>query len=86
MTTHSLKFIENRVKDVISDQFGVAVERVDMADNLERAPYNADSLDMVEMALTIEDDFGIEVPDDDMRKFTTGKTIVEYVHGARGIS
>ena len=48
----------------------------------------ADSLDVVEIAMTIEDDFKIEIPDDDATKFSNGTVgaIVEYIDAKLAIA
>ena len=39
----------------------------------------ADSLDVVEMLMTVEEEWGIIVDDDDMRKFTTVQSVADYI-------
>lgn len=68
----------DRVKDVIIDKLGVEEEKVTMdasfVDDL-----GADSLDTVELIMQLEEEFGIEIPDEDAEKMTTVKSAVEYV-------
>ncbi len=78
MNAPTLKTIEDRVKSLVGTQFGVAPEQIDLAANLEKE-YDGDSLDVVELTMAVEDEFGIEVSDSDMFKFTTGQAIADYV-------
>jgi acyl carrier protein len=71
---------EDRIKTLLGKQFGVAPETLNMSAKLKTA-YNADSLSAVEITIRIEDEFGIEIPDEDMITFTTGEEIVTYVSG-----
>lgn len=44
----------------------------------------ADSLDIVELGMNLEDEFGIEIPDDDFNRFTTVGAVLAYVEGRVG--
>lgn len=80
MTTTPMKSIEDRVRAIIATQFGVAAEQLDLAANLH-VEFDGDSLDVVELTMMTEDEFGMEIPDEQMAKFTTGQEIVDYVRG-----
>ena len=71
-------FSEERVKQIIVDQLGVAAEQVtpeaSFIDDL-----GADSLDTVELVMAFEEEFGIEIPDEDAEKITRVKEAVEYI-------
>lgn len=70
--------VENRVKKIIVDQLGVEEDLVNpeasFVDDL-----GADSLDTVELVMALEEEFGIEIPDEDAEKITKVKEAVEYI-------
>ncbi|MCE2390080.1 MAG: acyl carrier protein [Proteobacteria bacterium] len=70
--------VEDRVKEIIVEQLGVSAEEVvneaSFIDDL-----GADSLDIVELVMAIEEEFGIEVPDDDAEKMQNIGDVVSYV-------
>ena len=67
-----------RVKKVIVDQLGVGEEQV-----VETASFTtdlgADSLDTVELVMAFEEEFGIEIPDEEAEKIQTVKDAVDYI-------
>ncbi len=67
-----------RVKDVIVEQLDVKEDEV-KSDAKFAEDLGADSLDMVELVMSIEDEFGIEIPDEDAEKVKTVQDVVEYV-------
>ena len=66
------------VKDIIVDSLSCDEEDVTMKARLAE-DLNADSLDAVELMMSIEDAFGIEVPDEAAQDMKTVKSIVAYV-------
>ncbi|MGI6129005.1 MAG: acyl carrier protein [bacterium] len=68
----------DRVKEIIVDQLGVDEDTVTLeasfVDDL-----GADSLDIVELVMALEEDFGIEIPDEDAEKIATVGDAVEYI-------
>ena len=64
----------DKIKGIIAEQLGVDEDKVTMETHLMK-DLEADSLDAVE----IEDEFDIEVPDEDAEKFQTVSDIVSYV-------
>ena len=68
----------DKSKGIIAEQLGVDEEEVKLETNLAK-DLEADSLDAVEIIMAIEDEFDIEVPDEDAEKFATVNDIVSYV-------
>jgi len=70
--------IEDRVKEIIVEQLGVDAEEVtpeaSFIDDL-----GADSLDTVELVMALEEEFNIEIPDEEAEKILTVKDAVEYI-------
>jgi acyl carrier protein len=68
----------DKVKEIIVDQLGVSEEAVtpnaSFIDDL-----GADSLDTVELVMAMEEEFGIEIPDEDAEKIRTVQDTVEYI-------
>ncbi|MBI1912798.1 MAG: acyl carrier protein [Deltaproteobacteria bacterium] len=75
--------IENKVKKIIIDQLDVTEEEVtsqaSFVDDL-----GADSLDTVEMVMAFEEEFSIEIPDEDAEKIKTVQDAVEYIQKKAG--
>ena len=68
----------DKIKDIIVDQLGVEEEAVTMETHLMK-DLEADSLDAVEIILGVEEEYGIEIPDDIAENFTKVGDIVKYV-------
>lgn len=70
--------VDEKVKDIISEQLGVKKEEIkpesSFIDDL-----GADSLDTVEVVMALEEEFGIEIPDEDAEKITTVGDAVKYI-------
>lgn len=75
-----MDFSEDKVKQIIMEKLGVSEEQVtpeaSFIDDL-----NADSLDIVELVMELEDAFGIEIPDEDAEKLRSVKNAIEYLRG-----
>jgi acyl carrier protein len=74
----SEKSISEKVKDIIVEQLGVNPEQVtETASFIE--DLGADSLDTVELVMAFEEEFGVEVPDEDAEKLLTVGDVVKYI-------
>jgi acyl carrier protein len=75
-----MDFSEDKVKQIIMEKLGVSEEQVtpeaSFIDDL-----NADSLDIVELVMELEDAFGLEIPDEDAEKLRTVQNAIEYLSG-----
>ncbi len=70
--------IEEKVKNIIVEQLGVDNESVtpeaSFIDDL-----GADSLDIVELVMTMEEEFDLEIPDEDAEKIKTVNDVINYI-------
>ncbi|MEK6715381.1 MAG: acyl carrier protein [Candidatus Omnitrophota bacterium] len=70
--------VTDKVKSIIAEQLGVKVEEVtpqaSFIDDL-----GADSLDTVELVMALEEEFGIEIPDEDAEKMGTVGDAIKYI-------
>ncbi len=74
--------IEERIKSIIVEQLGVSLEEVTpQASFIE--DLGADSLDIVELIMALEEEYDIEIPDEDAEKITTVQDVVSYVQNAQ---
>ncbi len=76
--------IESRVRDIIVNELGVEPSKV-TAEASFVEDLGADSLDTVELVMAFEEEFGIEIPDEDAEKITRVKEAVDYIgsHGKK---
>src|SRR5690242_4787531 len=70
--------VESQVKAIVAEQLGVKAEQVtndaSFVDDL-----GADSLDTVELVMALEEEFEIEIPDEEAEKITTVQQAVDYI-------
>lgn len=75
--------IESKVKDIIINELGVEPEKVtreaSFVDDL-----GADSLDTVELVMAFEEEFGIEIPDEDAERLQTVGDAIRYIDERQG--
>jgi acyl carrier protein len=70
--------VADKVKSIIVEQLGVDEEEV-TADASFVEDLGADSLDVVELVMAFEEEFGLEIPDEEAEKITRVKEAVEYI-------
>ena len=75
--------VAEKVKEIIVEQLGVDESQVDesasFVDDL-----GADSLDIVELVMAFEENFDLDIPDEDAEKIATVKDAVDYIEGKKG--
>ena len=74
----------DRVKKIVVEHLGVEAEKV-----TEEASFiddlGADSLDIVELVMAFEEEFGVEIPDDAAEKIATVKDAIDYIDQQQGL-
>jgi acyl carrier protein len=74
--------VESQVKAIVAEQLGVKAEQVtndaSFVDDL-----GADSLDTVELVMALEEEFEIEIPDEEAEKITTVQQAINYINDRR---
>ena len=71
--------ILTKVQSIVSEQLSVDVSEVKSEANFAN-DLGADSLDTVELVMALEEEFDIEIPDEDAEKITTVEEAVEYIN------
>ncbi|NMR96411.1 acyl carrier protein, partial [Vibrio parahaemolyticus] len=69
-----------KVKHIIAEQLGVEEDEITMQTSM-MGDLEADSLDAVEIMMALEDEFEIEIPDEDAENFKNIGDIVKYIEG-----
>ncbi|MEF9865169.1 MAG: acyl carrier protein [Oscillospiraceae bacterium] len=70
--------IFDRIREIICEQLELDEERVTMNSDIIN-DFEADSLDIVDLIMSLEDEFGLEVPDEEVENFRIVGDIVHYV-------
>lgn len=68
-----------KIKGIVAEQLGVEEDEITMETSFE--DLNADSLDIVELIMALEEEFDLEIPDEDAEKLTTVGAAVAYIKG-----
>lgn len=67
-----------KVKAILASQFDVDVNTIDENTNVME-DLGADSLDVVDMLMSLEDEFDVEIPDEEIEKMRTVSDVVAYI-------
>lgn len=70
--------VEAKVKDAVAEQLGRSVEEISNEASFMN-DLGADSLDLVELVMAFENEFGITIPDEDSASLTTVQAAIDYV-------
>ncbi|RIL11455.1 MAG: acyl carrier protein [Proteobacteria bacterium] len=70
--------IAERVKSIISDQLGVSIEEVTPEASFIE-DLGADSLDIVELIMALEEEYDMEIPDEDAEKIQSVQDVISYI-------
>ncbi len=69
---------EKKIKQIIAEQLGLGEDEVRLEASLVD-DLGADSLDIVELVMAMEEEYEMEIPDEDAEKIVTVKDIIDYV-------
>ena len=72
--------VDEKVKKIIAEQLGVEEEEVTSEASFIE-DLGADSLDTVELIMAFEEEFGIEIPEEDAEKIATVQNAIDYIAG-----
>ena len=70
--------IFEKLKDLVVDQLGVEEDEVTMEASMQD-DLGADSLDLVDLVMSVEEEFGVKVADEDLENIKTVGDIVDYI-------
>jgi len=70
--------ILEKVRPIIADKLGIEQEQVKMESNFIN-DLGADSLGLVDITMALEEEFGMEIPDEEASKLTTVGTMIDYI-------
>ena len=74
--------VQARVKEIVCEQLGVSEEEVTPEASFIE-DLGADSLDIVELVMALEEEFETEIPDEDAEKITTVQQAIDYINERR---
>jgi acyl carrier protein len=77
--------LERKVIEIVTEQLGVEEDTVTVDSNFTE-DLGADSLDTVELIMMLEEEFEVEISDEDAEKITTVLEAIEYVANALGVT
>ena len=63
-----------KIKEIVADQLGI-----DEDERSQHADFEADSLDLFELVMALEEEYGVEIPSEDLEKIATVNDIIEYL-------
>ncbi|MEE8639531.1 MAG: acyl carrier protein [bacterium] len=75
--------VAGKVKEIVVEQLGVTPEQVTPEASFIE-DMGADSLDTVELVMALEEEFDIQIPDDEAEKITTVQQAVDYIVNKKG--
>lgn len=70
--------IEEKVKEIVSEQLDVTIDKIKDESSFQN-DLGADSLDIVELVMSLEEAFECEIPDDEAEKISTVKQAIDYI-------
>jgi len=68
----------DKIRNILAEQLDADIDEMTMDTDIAR-DLGADSLDVVELLMSIEDEFGVEIPDEEIENIKTIGELVEYI-------
>ena len=68
----------DRIRDYLADQLDIETDKITPESDIIN-DFGADSLDVIDMITTLSDEFGVEIPDEEIENFHTVGDVVRYV-------
>ena len=72
------------VGKIIKDRVGLTPNREILPEGRLKEDFGADSLDEVEVVMALEDEFDLEIPDEDVQAWVTVNDVTNYIHAKKG--
>ena len=67
-----------RIKEIVADQLGIDAEDIKLESNFKE-DLEADSLDLFELVMSLEEEYGVEIPSEDLEKILTVNDVIKYL-------
>ena len=72
-----------KLKEIIAEQLGIAADEIKAESNF-KDDLGADSLDLFELVMSLEEEYDVEIPSEDLEKIATVNDVMEYLK-AKGV-
>ena len=79
-----IKIMLEKMREIIAEQLNVDADKVKAESNFKE-DLNADSLDLFELVMSLEDEYSVEIPSEDLEKLVTVKDVCDYLT-AKGVT
>ena len=67
-----------KIKEIVADQLGIDEDDIKLESNFKE-DLEADSLDLFELVMALEEEYGVEIPSEDLEKIATVNDLIEYL-------
>ena len=67
-----------KIKEIVADQLGIDEDDIKLESNFKE-DLEADSLDLFELVMALEEEYGVEIPSEDLENIATVNDIIEYL-------
>ncbi len=67
-----------KIKEIVADQLGIDEDDIKLESNFKE-DLEADSLDLFELVMALEEEYGVEIPSEDLEKILTVQDVIDYM-------